>query len=295
MDNRQFYIKEFDNNYYYNFKSEYRFFKFIEIYVRTRIFDMKVFKSNMDVIINTVDTAKLPGYKRLLTEEYWKIPDDEFDGVIDEVMDNLKTGKIDLVDMVKLFGYFSYFIKKGLIKYDMKTIKILFFNGMNAASLTSSYCDNMEEELKQIAFIEHNQDMEEVLKHFEQLNAKLKEKMYQEKADEIFKCIPMRMETFYEKFDKECMDVPIFKYYDSFQMFQRISCASNEDIVTIKEKLLNREQLYHDKIEPEIKNIKQFKQIMDDYTSAKENSIKIVMLKDFSKALGIIIDKYKKF
>ena len=32
-DNRQFYIKEFDNTYYYNFKSEYRFFKFIEIYV----------------------------------------------------------------------------------------------------------------------------------------------------------------------------------------------------------------------------------------------------------------------
>ncbi len=45
MDNRQFYIKEFDQkNYYYNFKSEYRFFKFIEYYVRTRIFDMKLFK-----------------------------------------------------------------------------------------------------------------------------------------------------------------------------------------------------------------------------------------------------------
>ena len=295
MDNRQFYIKEFDNNYYYNFKSEYKFFKFIEIYIRTRIFDMKVFKANMDVIINTVDTAKLPGYKRLLTEEYWKIPDDEFAGVIDEVIDNLKTGKINLVDMVKLFGYFSYFIKKDLIKYDMKTIKMLFFNGMNAASLTSKYCDNMQEELDKIAFIEHNQDMDEVLKHFEQLNAKLKEKMYEEKADEIFKCIPMRMETFYEKFDTECMNVPIFKYYDSFQIFQRISCASNEDIVTIKEKLLNREELYHDKIEPEIKSIKQLKQIMDDYTSAKDNSIKIVMLKDFSKALGIIIDKHKKF
>ena len=44
MDNRQFYIKEFDNNYYFNFKSEYRFFKFIEVYVRTRIFDMKELK-----------------------------------------------------------------------------------------------------------------------------------------------------------------------------------------------------------------------------------------------------------
>ena len=87
MDNRQFYIKEFDNNYYYNFKSEYRFFKFIEIYVRTRIFDMKTFKANMEVIGKTVDVAKIKGYKRLLTEEYWKIADDEFENVIEEILD----------------------------------------------------------------------------------------------------------------------------------------------------------------------------------------------------------------
>ena len=293
MDNRQFYIKEFDNNYYYNFKSEYRFFKFIELYVRTRIFDMKIFKANMQVIVDTVDIAKLPGYKRLLIEEYWKINDDEFDGVIEEIIDNLKTGKINLVDMVKIFGYFSYFIKQNLINYDMKTIKMLFFNGMNVASLTSKYCEDMETELNNIAVIEKDKDMEEVLEHFEKLNAKLKEKMYVEKAEEIFKCIPMRMEMFYERFDKECMNMPIFKYYDPFQMFQRISCASNEDIVTIKEKLLNRVELYHDEIEPEIKHISQLKQIMDDYTSSKDNSIKVVMLKDFSKALGIILEKYK--
>ena len=292
MDNRQFYIKEFDNNYYYNFKSEYRFFKFIEIYVRTRIFDMKIFKSNMQVIIDTVDIAKLPGYKRLLTEEYWKINDDEFDGVIEEVINNLKTGKINLVDMVKLFGYFDYFIKKDLIKYDMKTIKMLFFNGMNAAFLTSSYCENMQEEINSVAIIEKDEDMEEILEHFNRLNSKLKEKMYVEKAEEIFKCIPMKMEMFYERFDKECMNVPIFKYYDSFQMFQRISCATNEDIVTIKEKLLNRAELYHDEIEPEIINIAQLKQIIDDYTSSKDNSIKVVMLKDFSNALAMILEKY---
>ena len=237
--------------------------------------------------------AKLPGYKRLLIEEYWKINDDEFDGVIEEIIDNLKTGKINLVDMVKIFGYFSYFIKQNLINYDMKTIKMLFFNGMNVASLTSKYCEDMETELNNIAVIEKDKDMEEVLEHFEKLNAKLKEKMYVEKAEEIFKCIPMRMEMFYERFDKECMNMPIFKYYDPFQMFQRISCASNEDIVTIKEKLLNRVELYHDEIELEIKHISQLKQIMDDYTSSKDNSIKVVMLKDFSKALGIILEKYK--
>ena len=38
---------------------------------------MKTFKKDMEVIINTVDKEKLPSYKRLLTEEYWKIPDEQ--------------------------------------------------------------------------------------------------------------------------------------------------------------------------------------------------------------------------
>ena len=244
MDNRQFYIKEFDNNYYYNFKSEYRFFKFIEYYVRTRIFDMKLFKENMETIRNTIDTEKLPGYKRLLTEEYWKISDDQFDGVIQEVIDAVKEGKISLIDTVKLFAYFSYFSRKGLINYDLKTIKSVFFNGMNIASLSSQYCPNPKEELGKIAIEEVEEDMEEILKHFNMLNDQLLDKMYKEHADEVMKCIPMKMEQFYEKFDKECMDIPIFKYYDPFQLFQRISCASNEDIVLIKEKLSDRANQY---------------------------------------------------
>ena len=293
MDNRQFYIKEFDNNYYYNFKAEYRFFKFIEYYVRTRIFDMKLFKENMETIRNTVDTENLPGYKRLLTEEYWKISDDEFDRVIKEVLEEVKQGNIELIDTVKIYAYFSYFSRKGLIDYDIKTLKNVFFNGMNLSSLKSQYCKNVEEELSKIAIEQFEEDMEEIIKHFHMLNNQLLDKMYKEKAEVIFKCIPMKMEEFYEKFDRECMDIPIFKYYDVYQMFQRISCASNEDIVIIKEKLLNRSEKYTKQIEPEMKNIKQLKQVIDDYLKGKGQSIKIVMLKEFSKSLGVILDKYK--
>jgi hypothetical protein len=293
MDNRQFYIKEFDNNYYYNFKAEYRFFKFIEIYVRTRIFNMKVFKDNMEVIINTVDTDKLPGYKRLLTEEYWKISDDQFDKVIEEVIEDVKNGKIKPIETVKLFAYFSYFIKKELINYDIKTIKSVFINGMNIASLNAEYCPNVEEELDSISIKDVGQDMEEMIKYFENVNEALKDKMYKEKAEELFKYIPMKMELFYDKFAKECMDVPIFKYYDVFQMFQRISCASNEDIVTIKEMLEERAKKYTNEIEPEIKNIRKLKQVIDDYIDGKESTIKIVMLEDFSKGLENILELYK--
>ena len=293
VDNRQFYIKEFDSNYYYNFKSEYRFFKFIEYYVRTRIFDMKIFKENMETIRNTIDIENLPAYKRLLIEEYWKISDDEFDKVISDILEDVKQGNLRLIDNVKIYAYFSYFSKKNLIDYDLKTIKNVFFNGMNLASLKSEYCANVDEELGKIAINEVAEDMDDILKHFNNLNEQLHDKMLKEKAEGIFECIPMKMEIFYEKFDRECMNIPIFKYYDPYQMFQRISCASNEDIVLIKEKLVNRADKYAKQIEQEIKNIKQLKQIIDDYLSEKDPSIKIVMLKEFSKDLGYMIDKYK--
>ena len=45
-------------------------------------------------------------------------------------------------------------------------IKSVFFNGMNIASLTSEYCDNVEEELAQITVGEVNEDVEDILKHF---------------------------------------------------------------------------------------------------------------------------------
>ncbi len=294
MDNRQFYIKEFDNNYYYNFKAEYRFFKFIELYVRTRIFDMKVFKRDMEAIINTVDTDKLPGYKRLLTEEYWKISDDQFSGVVTEVLDDVKNGRIELINVVKLFAYFAHFVRKSLIDYDMRTIKSVFLNGMNISSLTSSYCPNVEEELASLAIEEDkSEDMEEILNHFNNINAQLEDKMYKEKAEEIFKYIPMKMEQFYDKFDKECMQVPIFRYYDVFQMFQRISCASNEDIVTIKEKLMDRAKRFGEKLQDELPNLKKLKQVMDDYIDGKQPTIKLVILQDFADELGNVIKEYK--
>ena len=293
MDNRQFYIKEFDSNYYYNFKAEYRFFKFIEYYVRTRIFDMKLFKQDMETIRNTVDINNLPGYKRLLTEEYWKISDDEFGDVINSALEDVKAGNLELIDIVKIYAYFSYFSKKGLIKEDLKVLKVIFFNGMNIASLKSNYCDNVDEELSKIAIDEWQEDMDDILKHFNNLNSQLLDKMYKERAEEVFKCIPMRMEQFYEMFDRQCMDVPIFKYYDPFQLFQRISCASNEDIVLIKEKLMNRADKYPKQVEQEAKNLKQFKQVLDNYLDGKDTSIKIVTLKDFSNSLEYILGKAK--
>ena len=294
MDNRQFYIKEFDNNYYYNFKSDYRFFKFIEMYVRTRIFDMKTFKRDMEAMLNAIDVEKLPAYKRLLTEEYWKISDDQFEKIIEEVLKDVKKGKLELIEIVKLFAYFSYFNKKNLIKYDMKTIKNTFIKGMDISVEKSKYCSDVKGELEDILVDDVGDDMDEILTYFKKLNTKLKEKMYKEKAESVFKCIPMKMEEFYERFDKECMKTPIFEYYDVFQMFQRISCASNEDIITIKDMLIKRAQKYGKKLSMEKQTMQKLKQVTENYIKGKSSNIKNVMLEELAKGLDVVLKEYEK-
>lgn len=294
MDNRQFYIKEFDNNYYYNFKAEYRFFKFIEVFIRTRIMDMKIFKADMEDIARTEDILNVPGYKRLLTEEYWKISDDEFPKVIDDVLDTVKNGKVSLVNVVKLYAYFMYFIQKKLIDYDVDTIKSLFLNGLNLASLNSEYCENPEDELGNMFIQDSQYDMKEILDRFYELNSQLRDKMYKTKASEIFKNIPMKMEIFYDRFDKECMDIPIFKYADPYQIFQRISCASNEDIVIIKEKLLSRAKKKPDLIKEESQNMYKLCSIINDYIQGKKITIKSVVLKEFANEIENVLDEVKE-
>lgn len=197
--------------------------------------------------------------------------------------------------MVKLYAYFSYFARKRLINYNLRVLEKMFIQGMDKAWLSSEYCPNIDEELGKIALEDVVDDMKEILEHFNILNSKLLEKQYIEIAEQVFKCIPMKMETFYDKFDKECMDKPIFKYYDPYQLFQRISCGSNEDIVMIKEKLMMRaEKADKEVLAPEMENLYRLKGIIDDYRKGKVPSIKLVMLTDFSNELGIILDKFNE-
>jgi ATP-dependent protease Clp ATPase subunit len=88
------------------------------------------------------------------------------------------------------------------------------------------------------------------------------------------------------------MDKPILNHYDAYQMFQRITCASNEDIMLIKEMLVDRFKKYTDELAPEVPFIKKLKKVLDEYCTGKETSIKIVMLKEFSNDLDDILALY---
>ena len=163
---------------------------------------------------------------------------------------------------------------------------------MDIAAESSEYCDNLQEELDKMG-LDIGDDMDEIVEYFHELNRNLEDKMYKEKADSIFKCIPMKMELFYDKFVNECMDKPLLNHYDPYQMFQRVTCANNEDIVLIKEMLLNRAKKHKEELEPEVEFMKKLKQVLKDYCRGKDIGIKVVMLKEFANDLDTIINMYE--
>lgn len=77
--------------------------------------------------------------------------------------------------------------------------------------------------------------------------------------------------------------------------FQRVSCASNEDIVAIKEKIIKRARENPEVLTEEMLNLSKLKRLMDEYISGKDITIKVVLLREFAKELGEIIEGKESF
>ncbi len=292
-DNRQFYIKEFDNNYYFTFKTDYRFFKFVEKYVRTRIFDMKTFKDDMEAIVAQETKGHVASYKRLLTEDYWKIEDNEFNQVVSETLEDVKTGKLQLAEYFKLYVIFNFFIQKGLVDIDSEYLKLTFINGMNIAAATSKYCKDIEAYMIGTNLVEPDDNINYILEHFNNLNLQTKEKEYIEVAKQLFEMIPDKVEKMSDVFVEQHLDIPIMKYYNMNTLFERILLLSNEDIVLVKDLISARYQNVKD-LTNEERNIRLLKQAMEEYIRGKVPTIKVILIEDFIKALDMILLRPKE-
>ena len=291
-DNRQFYIKEFDNNYYFTFKTDYRFFKFVEKYVRTRIFDMRTFKDDMETIVAQENREQMPSYKRLLTEDYWKIADSEFNKVITETLEDVKAGKLQLAEYFKLYVIFNFFIQKNLIDIDSEYLKLTFVNGMNLAAATSKYCKDIDAYMSGTNLIDTDDNITYMLEHFNNLNLQTKEKEYIEISKEMFEMIPDKMDKLSDIFAEEHLDVPIMKYYNMNTLFERILLLENEDVVLLKDLITARYEKVRD-IENEERNIRLLKQTMEEYIRGKVPTIKVILMQDFIKTLDMILIRPK--
>ena len=169
---------------------------------------------------------------------------------------------------------------------------------MNKSVIHSKYCKNVQEEISNLG-IEISNDfriaMEELIEYFTKLNDLIYEKEMKKLSENVFKNIPMKMELFYDMFEKECMDIPIFKYYEPFQMFQRITNASNEDIITIGDKLVERARKSKKTLYVEKEFMEKLIRLLKTSIANKKNKIKTVMIESFIQRIEEIVKMYDEY
>ncbi|MBR5227202.1 MAG: hypothetical protein IKV94_01000 [Clostridia bacterium] len=286
-DDASYYIKEFDTRYFLNSKSDYRFFKFVEIYVRTRTFNEKVFRDNMEEALQKKETKKDGEYIKLLNGTYWQLSDFDFSILIDQVLFDVKEGLIPTKDILKLFSVYKYLCEIGVIRYYIEEIKDKFLLGykmslMNDIKFNITTMDFSMEDIKDFK-----------IKDFASECNKLKLAIYdealREKVSNLFKNLIDNVDEFYKQIMNDFADIPIFQKYEMSVLYDKLRMLSNFDLYNFISVVSTRYENNTKLLEQDKKNLGKLAEIIRDNTKDVEPTIKTALQKSLAEAIERII------
>ncbi|MEG1363133.1 MAG: P-loop NTPase fold protein [Clostridia bacterium] len=279
-DNSKFYLKDFDNRYFLNTSCNYKFFKFVEIYIRTRYFDEKVFNDNMQEVVNYTDNKVVSNkkYITILDGSYLKLSDTDFDILIRQVLDDIKLGKIEYKDYIRLFIIYKYFVVSELLDVTISDLKNIFILGMQIAAIN----DNQSESDK---IITEDNDVLDIINNYNKIKDKTIDNLAIKNATELFKNVPHNMQDFYSKIMNEYKDIPVFSKYDMDELYSKLDITPNYDLYNITQMVKLRYEDNTKLLKKDIKNLKKLSDIICKNIHNKEKSIKIVLLDNLSKEI----------
>ena len=292
-DKNQFYLREFDNKYFLNSKSDYRFFKFIEIYVRTRYFDDKVFRENMDEATKTqvkkrADEVKK--YLKLLNGDYYKISDVDFEILWKQVIEEVKAGQVLFRDYVKLFSVFKYLINTGLIKYNVSELKLTFILGMQISA------NNNIKEIYEKSNYDLNEEIDasdrdilEIKDQYIKTRNMVIEEEASKLASDVFKLIPNEIQEFYRLMISDYKDLPVFSRYDADRLYERLEMTPNYDLYNFINLLNVRYKDNKVLLESDIKSLDRLAEIIirnnREKMKTENKTIKMLLMENICDAI----------
>ena len=294
-DNNQFYLREFDNRYFLNDFSKYKFFKFVEVYVRTRFFDERLFKDNMEEAKNSSRirrSGENKKYVKLLSGEYWKLSDFDFELLWNQVLEEIKSGKVEFKEHVKLFAIVKYLITLGLIDYPVSELKQNFILGMQMS--VSENMDAIEglKESKIDVDVDYNiedKDIEEIKNEYLDIKARAIQELATSKASELFKNLPDNLSEFYKQIMGEYKDLPVFSRYDMDNLYGKLLLTPNYDLYNIINLMQLRYKENKELLEADSKNLRKLIEIIKKNRTNKEKTIKFALLDNLAFNIEKII------
>ena len=273
------YLREFDNKFFVNTNVKYRFFKFIEMYIRTRVLNEKIYKKNMDEAIQSItknSDLKDKQYLKLLNGDYWKLSDYDFDFLWKKGINEVKFGKVEFKEYVRLFSVYKYLINLNVIDYPIDELKQNFIIGMEIAATEHINDVDMLKSLSEdnFEFIINDLDIKEIKKEYLKIRQKTIEQFAANKASKLFKNLPNNLPKFYKQFTEEFREIPVFSRYDMKDLYKKLCETPNYDINNFKNILTVRYENNKKMLKSDSRNLKRLCEIIrnDDF----QNSSKIL-------------------
>lgn len=282
-DETSYYIKEFDTRYFLNYKSDYRFFKFVEIYVRTRIFNEKVFHDNMEEALTQKQVQKEGEYVKLLNGTYWKLSDLDFSILVDQVLFDVKEGKVQTRDFLKLFSVYKHLCEIGVVRYYVEEIKDRFLLGYKV-SLTNDLNMNVETPDMDVTDIKDDK-LREFAEECNSLKSKIYDQVLRDKVADLFKALVDNVDEFYRLVINEFSNVPIFDKYEMSILYDKLKVLSNYDMYNFISIVSTRYNGKDELLNQDRKNLNILADMIDSNAKDLEPTIKTALQKSLAEAI----------
>lgn len=286
-DETSYYIKEFDTRYFLNYKSDYRFFKFIEIYVRTRIFSEKVFRDNMEEAMSPKQAVKENEYTKFLNGAYWKLSDLDFSILVDQVLFEIKEGKVHTGDFLKLFSVYKHLCEIGVIRYYVDEIKDRFLLGYKIA-LTNDLNMKVDTPDMDIADIK-DEKLKEFATECNDIKLKIYDQVLRDRVADLFNALVNNVDEFYRLVINEFANVPIFEKYEMTVLYDKLKILSNYDMYNFISVVSTRYTEKETLLAQDKKKLIMLADIIDSAVKDTEPTIKTALQKSLAETIRNLV------
>ncbi len=292
-DKNQFYLREFDSKYFLNNTSTYKFFKFIEVYIRTRYFDERLYKENMKEATENIEITNIEKsmkYNTILSGEYLKLSDFDFNILVLQVLEEIKEGAVDFKEYVSLFAVYKYFIASGLCDIQVSELKQIFQLGMQLAAQRADDKVLLDSEELEI----DDKDVVEIKEIYSKVKLQVLEDIALKRAKDLFKYLPEDISEFYKLIMGEYKTLPVFAKYDMEELYGKLLISSNYDLYNLVDLINIRYKDQKELFTHELPSLKKLCTIIHKGQMGKEMTIKFVLLNNIANSVDELEKLYVK-
>ena len=288
----QYYLREFDNRYFLNSKEDYRFFKFVEMYVRTRMFDEKQFKEDMKKALNKKERKNDPMYLKIIDGSYWKMSDIDFEITATKVLDSVKDGNVPSMEYTKLFAVYKQLHDLKLIDtMSVEELSNRFLLGFKIA-LTKQTELGIEEDYEGL------DSTDDAIRNFAEQcrDAKLQysEDIEKNKVAELFRKLIDDVDCFYKEVVSDFKNVAIFEKYDMDLLYSKLIQISNYDMYNFISIVNSRYSENKKLLKFDKKNLKKLAKVIEEKNSDAQVTIKTALLNKLKDTINVLCAPVRK-